>query len=167
MESDVWRGDRRLADAFALVVLLIWAATLTCQGEGPDFDTQRSRHPMWEWLFSHPVAPGAVFLAEMLSPIAANPFYLTAPIFPATLLNSVYGAPGFVVGATLVGIPVSVALACLGKAIEIRALLALPPRRRGALNVAHRVDRAQMGDEVVGKDVGAPRFPFGRGRRLD
>ena len=133
MESDVWRGDRRLADAFALVVLLIWAATLTCQGEGPDFDTQRSRHPMWEWLFSHPVAPGAVFLAEMLSPIAANPFYLTAPIFPATLLNSVYGAPGFVVGATLVGIPVSVALACLGKAIEIRALLALPPRRRGAL----------------------------------
>jgi len=42
---------------------------------------QRRRHPMWEWLFSHPVPVGAVFLAEMLAPLAANPVYWTAPLF--------------------------------------------------------------------------------------
>jgi hypothetical protein len=52
------------------LALLWWTVMLVFQGEGVELDLQRRRHPMWEWLFSHPVPPGAVFFAEMLSPIA-------------------------------------------------------------------------------------------------
>jgi hypothetical protein len=58
---------------------------LIFQSEGLELDPQRRRHPMWEWLFSHPVPAGAIFLAEMLSPIAANPIYCSAPLFPGIL----------------------------------------------------------------------------------
>jgi membrane protease YdiL (CAAX protease family) len=131
-EDSVWRANLALPDFFALVLTLWWALMLICQGEGPDFDSQRSRHPMWEWLSSHPAPPAAIFLAEMLSPIAANPIYLTAPLFPGMLFASAYGWQGGVAAAALIGVPLAVALACIGKAIEIRALLALSPRARGA-----------------------------------
>ena len=62
---------------------------LACQGEGPDLDARRPRHPMWELLFSHPAPPGAIFLAEMIAPVAANPIYITAPLFPGLI----YGWP--------------------------------------------------------------------------
>jgi len=39
-------------------------------------DFQRRRHPMWEWLMSHPVQPTAVFMAEMLAPLASNFFLI-------------------------------------------------------------------------------------------
>src|SRR5205085_7340371 len=61
------------------VALIWWGVMLVFQGEGLELDLQRRRHPMWEWLFSHPVPAGAVSLAEMLSPLAANPIYWTAP----------------------------------------------------------------------------------------
>lgn len=64
------------------VILLGWLLMLICQGEGLELDLQRRRHPVWEWLFSHPVKQSAVFLAEMLSPVAANPIYVFGPIFP-------------------------------------------------------------------------------------
>lgn len=57
----------------ASFVLLVWFIMLIFQGEGLEMDLQRRRHPMWEWLFSHPVPAGAIFMAEMLSPIAATP----------------------------------------------------------------------------------------------
>ena len=60
---------------------LLVAVMLVFQGEGLELDLQRRRHPMWEWLFTHPAPPGAIFLAEMLSPIAANPIYWGAPLF--------------------------------------------------------------------------------------
>jgi hypothetical protein len=121
-----------LPDLLALFVLVFWCGMLVCQGEGPDLDTQRQRHPMWEWLFSHPAPASAIFLAEMISPIAANPLYLTAPLFPATLYGYVYGWPFGVAAAALVGLPLVIALACLGKAIEINVLLRFSPRGRGA-----------------------------------
>ncbi|NWM49786.1 hypothetical protein, partial [Escherichia coli] len=60
------------------IVLLWWFAMLICQGEGLELDLQRRRHPMWEWLLSHPIGAGAVFFAEMLAPLSANLTYWTA-----------------------------------------------------------------------------------------
>jgi membrane protease YdiL (CAAX protease family) len=105
---------------------------LICAGEGVELDTQRRRHPMWEWLFSHPVYPGPVFLAEMLSPIAANPIYCTAPVFAGILYGGVYGWGLGIVATFIIGIPLTLAAACLGKAIEIAIMLRFPARNRGA-----------------------------------
>src|SRR5258708_29445376 len=58
------------------IALVWWGVMLVFQGEGLELDLQRRRHPMWEFLFAHPVPLVAVFLSEMLSPIAANPVYL-------------------------------------------------------------------------------------------
>jgi len=115
------------------LVLFWWAVMLVFQGEGLELDLQRRRHPMWEWLFSHPVPSGAIFLAEMLSPIAANPIYWGAPLFAGFLYGFIYGPGlGFLAGL-LIGVPLSVAAACLGKALEIGAILRFSPRTRGAM----------------------------------
>jgi membrane protease YdiL (CAAX protease family) len=114
------------------LVLLWWGVMLAFQGEGLEMDTQRRRHPMWEWLFSHPVQPGAVFLAEMLSPIAANPMYWAGPLFPGIVYGLVYGPASGFIAAVAVGVPLTVAAACLGKALEIGMMLRLSPRSRGA-----------------------------------
>lgn len=121
------------ADAVGLFLLLFWVALLVCQGEGPDLDTRRQRHPMWEWLLSHPAPPSAVFIAEMLTPIAANPVLLCAPLYPALLFGWVHGAPVGFAAAVLVGVPATLALAFLGKAIEINLILRFAPRSRGAI----------------------------------
>ena len=106
---------------------------LVLQGEGVELDVQRRRNPIWEWLFSHPVSSGAVFLAEMFSPIAANPIYVMALIFPGILYGDLYGVGQGFLAAFLVGIPVMVAASCLGKALEIAVVLRCAPRSRGAL----------------------------------
>jgi membrane protease YdiL (CAAX protease family) len=132
-------GIRRLAATgsfpamLGTVVLLFWLAMMISQGEGLELDFQRRRHPMWEWLFSHPVSPGAVFLAEMVSPVAANPIYLTGPFFFGTLYTIIYGPGIGIAAAVLIGLPISIATACVGKAIEIGVMLRLPPRSRGAV----------------------------------
>lgn len=115
------------------VVLIWWGVMLVFQGEGLELDFQRRRHPMWEWLFSHPVPSGAVFLAEMLSPLAANPAYWGAPVFVGAVYGFVYGPAVALLAAFLIGIPITVAAACLGKALEIAVLLRFPPRSRGAM----------------------------------
>jgi membrane protease YdiL (CAAX protease family) len=117
----------------ATLVLAWWLITLVFQGEGLELDLQRRRHPMWEWLFSHPVRPGAVFFAEMLSPIAANPIYVTAPLFFAVLYGIAYDAATGLAALVLIGVPVAIAAACAGKALEIGVILRFPPRSRGAL----------------------------------
>lgn len=121
------------AGLLATLVLLWWSVMLVFQGEGLELDLQRRRHPMWEWLLSHPVSPGAVFLAEMLAPIAANPVYLTAPLFVGALYGLAYNVGVGFLAALVIGIPVSVAAACLGKALEIGVILRFPPRTRGAV----------------------------------
>ena len=113
--------------------LLLWLLMLVAQGEGADLDMNRRRHPMWEWVLSHPVQPGAMFLAEMLAPIAANPLFWTAPVLPGMVYGFVYGPPLGVLAAVVVGIPATVSAACLGKALEIAALLRFTPRSRGAV----------------------------------
>ena len=87
---------------------------------------------MWEWLFSHPVPSGAVFMAEMLSPIAANPVYCSAPIFVGGLYGVVYGAGQGILAGLVIGVPITLAAACLGKALEIGVILRLSLRSRGA-----------------------------------
>ena len=115
------------------VVLIWWVLMLVFQGEGLELDLQRRRHPMWEWLFAHPAPPGAIFLAEMLSPLAANPIYWAAPLFVGFLYGFLYGTNLGMLAVLLVGIPVVVAAACLGKALEIGVILRFSPRSRGAM----------------------------------
>jgi membrane protease YdiL (CAAX protease family) len=123
----------RLAGLLGSIALFFWATMLIFQGEGLDLDVQRRRHPMWEWLFSHPVPAGAIFFAEMLSPLAANPIYWGAPLFAGILYGLTYGFGPGVLAAVAIGIPASVALACLGKALEIAVILRFSPRSRGAM----------------------------------
>jgi membrane protease YdiL (CAAX protease family) len=115
------------------IALLWWFVMMMSQGEGLEIDLQRRRHPMWEWLFSHPAPPGAIFLAEMLSPIAANPIYIAGPFFCGFLYGSIYGAAPGMAAAILVGAPISVATACVGKAFEIGIMLRFSLRSRGAI----------------------------------
>jgi len=114
------------------LVLLWWVAMLVLQGEGLELDTQRRRHPMWEWLLSHPVRPAAALCAEVLSPALANPVYLTAPVFWLVVFWRSYGFAAALGGAVLVGLPYAGAAACLNKSVEVAALLRLSPRARGA-----------------------------------
>jgi membrane protease YdiL (CAAX protease family) len=122
-----------LAVMFGSIVLLWWGAMLVFQGEGLEVDLQRRRHPMWEWLFAHPVPSGAIFFAEMLSPVAANPIYWTAPLFVSVVYGFVYGPMLGILAAMLIGIPITIATACLGKALEIGVILRFSPRSRGAM----------------------------------
>lgn len=115
------------------VLLLWWLAMVICQGEGLELDLQRRRHPMWEWLLSHPVNAGAVFLAEMLAPLSANPTYWTAPLFVGILYGTAQGPGAGFAATVLIGIPLTIAAACMGKALEIGAILRLPTRSRGAV----------------------------------
>lgn len=115
------------------LALLVWLLGLVFVGEGLELDAGRRRHPMWEWLFSHPVRPSAVFAAEMLAPIAANPVYWTAPIVPWVLYAQAYGAGYGLLAALLVGVPVAIATAATGKAIEVAAVLRTTVRSRGAV----------------------------------
>lgn len=114
-------------------VLLWWGAMLIAQGEGLEMDVQRRRHPIWEWLFSHPVRPVAAFSAEMFSPLMANPIYFAAPIFWFMIFREFQ--PLVLAGFTslLVGLPIAVAASCASKAIEIAAMLRLSERTRGAV----------------------------------
>lgn len=113
--------------------LLWWAVMLVFQGEGLELDLQRRRHPMWEWLFSHPLSSGAIFLSEMLSPIAANPIYWGGPLSVGFLYGMAFGLEVGVLAVFLIGIPLTVAAACLGKALEIGAMLRFSPRTWGAM----------------------------------
>ncbi|HEY4355838.1 MAG TPA: CPBP family intramembrane glutamic endopeptidase [Acidobacteriaceae bacterium] len=124
----------RMPAMLGSLVLLWWLIMLIFQGEGLELDLQRRRHPMWEWLFSHPVPTGAVFLAEMLAPLAANPMYWSAPLFPGILFGLAYGTPTGILAGLLIGVPVTVAAACVGKALEIGIMLRVSPRSRGVLS---------------------------------
>jgi membrane protease YdiL (CAAX protease family) len=123
----------RLPDVCGSLILLWWGIMLVFQGEGLELDIQRQRHPLWEWIFSHPVSVGAVFLGEILAPIAANPVYWTGPLFAGVVYGSVYGVRPGVLAIFLVGIPITVAAACLGKGIEVAVILRFSPRTRGAV----------------------------------
>ncbi len=123
-----------LAGLAGLLVVGWWFVMLAFQGEGLELDFQRRRHPMWEWLMSHPVQPAAVFMAEMLSPLAANIFFIGAPAFWIGLHWIIYG--NFlisVVTGLLAGVPVALAACCTSKALEIATMLRLSPRTRGAV----------------------------------
>jgi membrane protease YdiL (CAAX protease family) len=122
-----------LASLIGVIMLAWWFVMVTFQGEGVELDVQRRRHPMWEWLFSHPVRPGAVFLAEMIAPLSSNPNVLMSPVFWVTLFGMADYSPLSAVGAgVFIGLPLAVAASCLNKALEIGAFLRLSPRNRGA-----------------------------------
>lgn len=142
-ENDSTVGMSTLANAGRLpamlgsLVLVIWGAMLVFSGEGgvgvgAGADIQRRRHPVWEWLFSHPVPVKAVFLAEMISPLSSNPMYIAAPFFVGALYANVYSREASVGAAFLAGVPLIAGAAALGRAIEIAMLLRLSGRSRGA-----------------------------------
>jgi membrane protease YdiL (CAAX protease family) len=133
-------GFARTGTVDPLVALLgslligAWFLTLVLQGEGVEFDLQRRRHPMWEWLLSHPVDPRAVFLAEMMSPLWVNPFVVMAPVFWIGAFWIAYDSPAIGLLAGLaVGVPIAIAATCATKTIEIVSFLTLPVRSRGAV----------------------------------
>lgn len=125
-----WRGMPQMIGS---LMLLLWIAMMVCQGEGMELDLQRRRHPMWEWLLSHPVPPGAVFLAEMLMPITANTVYWCGPVYVGVLYGTVYGFKLGICAALLAGVPLTVGAACLGKALEIGVMIRFAPRSRGGI----------------------------------
>jgi hypothetical protein len=122
-----------VATTLASLMVLWWLAMVICQGEGLELDLQRRRHPMWEWLLSHPVSAGAVFFAEMLTPLASNPTYWAAPAFIGILYGTAQNATAGIMAAVVIGVPLTLAAACMGKALEIGAILRLPMRSRGAV----------------------------------
>ena len=118
---------------FVAFVFLWWIVMMVFQGEGLEMDIQRRRHPMWEWLLSHPVRPVAAFAADMLSPLMANPVYFSAPVFWMVVLGSIHGIFGLLFGGIAIGLAFAVAASCLNKALEITAMVRLSPRSRGAM----------------------------------
>ena len=109
-----------------------WLLMMVFQGEGLELDVQRRRHPMWEWLLSHPVRPVAAFSAEMLAPMFSNPIYLTAPVFWILLFRHVYPLPLAILAGCLVGWLWALGAACCNKALEAALMLRLSPRTKGA-----------------------------------
>ncbi len=126
-------GSHSLTAMLGSIALLWWAVMLVFQGEGLELDLQRRRHPMWEWLYSHPVSTSAIFTAEILSPIVANPIYWSAPVFVGVMYGLAYDPATGILAALAAGIPLTVAAACLGKALEIGSIIRFSPRSRGAL----------------------------------
>lgn len=110
-----------------------WLAMLVCQGEGLELDVQRRRHPMWEWLLSHPIRPAHAFYTELLAPCMANPIYFSAPVFLWITFDRLEIAGPVWLAAIVAGLPIALATSALGKALETVALLRLPVRSRGAM----------------------------------
>jgi membrane protease YdiL (CAAX protease family) len=115
------------------LLLLCWLGMLISQGEGLELDVQRRRHPMWEWLLSHPIVPAHAFYAELLTPLMTNPIYFMAPLFLWVLFGSIFNVGLGLVAALLVGLPIAVVASSANKAIETAALLRLSVRTRGAV----------------------------------
>lgn len=139
-ETDLPEADLRHPETvpasywpFVAFVLLWWIVLMVFQGEGLELDIQRRRHPMWEWLLSHPVRPVAAFAADMLSPLMSNPVYFSAPVFWMVVLGNIHGIFGVLFGGIAIGLAFAVAASCLNKALEISAMVRLSPRSRGAV----------------------------------
>ena len=151
--------SHRLADLALTIMGGLWLLMLIGTGEDAIFDGQNRRHPMWEWLFSHPVPPAAVFLAESLAPIASNPLIYAAPLLPAVIYGSVYGVLYGLLALLVVGVPVMLAVACASKAFEFAIMLRCSPRSRGAvLAIKNWIGTAAMGLLFIGINTGADAF---------
>jgi membrane protease YdiL (CAAX protease family) len=103
----------------------------------------------------------------MLSPIAANPIYWAGPLFVGFAYGLEYGPQFGLLAAPLMGIPLVVAAACLGKALEIGITLRFPPRSRGAMiGIMSWLGYASMMSFFVGLFV-IPQIVSGVARFLD
>jgi hypothetical protein len=116
------------------LAMAAWFLMVTLQGEGIELDTQRCRHPLWEWLLSHPVRPWAAVSVELLGPVLVNPILWTAPAFLCGLWSMVFGfGLSTVLTGILASVPLIVAASTLHKAVEMAILLRCSPRVRGGL----------------------------------
>lgn len=133
-EKFLQTNDRWTPAAYGVLALGIvtWIFMLVCQGEGLELDIQRRRHPVWEWLLSHPIRPAAVLVAEGFTPFVCNPLYQTAPAFWFFLLGNLNPAPGTRVAAIFIGFSMAAAASLLNKTIESAAMLRMGVRTRGA-----------------------------------
>lgn len=118
--------------AVLTVLLVSWWLSLVLQGEGFTQDATRRRHPMWEWYQGLPIPQSAVFTAEALSPIAANPFLLVAPALLGILAGWHAGSVWVGMCAVPVGIPLVLAAALWAKALEVLVMLRATVRNRAA-----------------------------------
>ena len=143
------------------IALFLWAVMLVFQGEGLELDLQRRRNPMWEWLFSHPVPSGAIFFAEMLSPIAANPVYWGGPLFVGVLYGLTYDAGVGLIATFLIGIPVTIAAACLGKGAGDRSDSSISSALARGHDRAHELAGLHIHDAAVSGRVLPPAGYFG------
>lgn len=130
-------SSERMPQVFLPVIglaMAAWFLMVTLQGEGIELDTQRSRHPHWEWLLSHPVRPWVAVSVELLGPVLVNPVLWMGPAFLCGLWSMVFG---FSLSTMLTGIlaslPLIIAASTLHKAFEMAILLRFSPRVRGGL----------------------------------
>ena len=112
--------------------IFVWILMLVCQGEGLELDIQRRRHPVWEWLLSHPIRPAAMLVAEGFTPFACNPIYYTAPMFWFLLLGKLTSNSGVLIFAVVIGLVIAASASLLNKTVESAALLRMSVRNRGA-----------------------------------
>lgn len=130
-------SSERMPQVFLPVIgmaMAAWFLMVTLQDEGIELDTQRSRHPLWEWLLSHPVRPWAAVSVELLGPVLVNPILWTAPAFLCGLWSMVFGfGLSTVLTGILASLPLIVAASTLHKAVEMAILLRCSPRVRGGL----------------------------------
>ena len=92
-------------------------------------------------------------MAEMLAPVAANPIYWSGPLFVGCAFGFIYGFPLGVLAVILIGVPVTLAFACMGKALEIAVILRFPPRSRGAITRPHELDGLRIPHAVLPCDL--------------
>ncbi|MEO8672660.1 MAG: type II CAAX endopeptidase family protein [Tahibacter sp.] len=119
-------------DAYAVLTLLLalWWLSMVLQGDGAAFDTTRRRHPMWEWFLAFPVPQSAVFVAEALTPMAANPAMLASPLLIAILIGTHEGSVGAGIAGFAVGIPLVLSAAIAAKSVDVLVMLRSSARNR-------------------------------------
>ena len=127
-------STRSLPAMIGSLVLIWWLIMMIFQGEGLELDLQRRRNP-------------DVGMAVQPSREARRSLSCRNAVADCSQSNlrnrSAFSSASYTAQSTeqtlaslaaiLIGVPVSVAAACVGKALEIGIMLRFPPRSRGAL----------------------------------
>jgi membrane protease YdiL (CAAX protease family) len=117
--------------ALALLIAL-GLLSLALQGEGMVMDTQRRRHPMWEWYLGYPIPQSAVFVAEALAPVVSNPMLFTAPLLLAAIAGFHADSALVALCALPVAIPLVLVAAVYAKVFEVLIMLRSSARNRSS-----------------------------------
>ncbi len=119
------------AGALTLMIALSFLS-LAMQGEGMVMDTQRRRHPMWEWYLGFPVPQSAVFVAEALAPVVSNPMLFTAPLLLAAIAGFHADSMAVALCTLPIAIPLVLVAAVYAKVFEVLIMLRSSARNRSS-----------------------------------